>query len=237
MTAASRYDAPPGPETEFMPGSRGRVLRNLAGVTRKREIDQLEFEALLRVQLLYEETKIAPDTRFTAALLCQMHRDWLGEIYEWAGRYRTVNLSKGGFLWPPANLVSSHMDAFSDGLLRECTPCAGANLDEVADKIARAHGELLLIHPFREGNGRIARWLADLMALQAGFPKPDWRLGAAKAPQRRENYLTAVRKAYLADYRLLTDFVREAVERGTPAPTRSESGTRSRRAPSKRDES
>jgi cell filamentation protein len=213
------------------------VLRNLTGVTKKRDIDQLEFEAFVRVQLQYEESEISADTRFTPALLCQMHRDWLGEIYEWAGRYRTVNLSKSGFTWPPAYLVPSNMDALGAGLLRECTPCRGADLDEVADRIARTHGELLLIHPFREGNGRLARWLADLMSLQAGCPKPDWQLSAAKASQRGENYLTAVGRAYLGDYRLLTDFVREAVERGTAASDRSESGMRSRRAPSKRDES
>ena len=34
--------------------------------------------------------------------------------------------------------------------------------------IAMVHTELLLIHPFRDGNGRLARWLADIMAAQAG---------------------------------------------------------------------
>lgn len=33
-----------------------------------------------------------------AALLRQMHRDWLGDIYEWAGKYRTVELEKEGFI-------------------------------------------------------------------------------------------------------------------------------------------
>lgn len=238
MTAPSaRYSAPPGPETEHQPGSRGRVLRNLHGIIRKREMDQLEFEALVYAQLLYEEERITPDTSFTAALLCQMHADWLGGIYEWAGRYRTVNLSKGGFTWPPAYLVPSHMDTLEDGVLRECTPCRGADLCEAAAGIARVHGELLLIHPFREGNGRLARWLADLMALQAGFPKPEWRLGDRNAAQRQKRYLAAVGRAYGEDYRPLTGLVVEAVERGLTGRSRVEAGGRNPRAPSKTEES
>jgi len=34
-----------------------------------------------------------------------MHYDWLGDIYEWAGRYRTVELAKDSFRWPPAYRV------------------------------------------------------------------------------------------------------------------------------------
>jgi len=77
----SRYTTASGPEAEFQPGSRGRVLRNRLGITRKREIDRLEFEALIRVQEEYY-ARIEDDTRFNAALICEMHRDWLGDLYE-----------------------------------------------------------------------------------------------------------------------------------------------------------
>jgi cell filamentation protein len=145
-----------------------------------------------------------------------MHRDWLGEIYEWAGRYRTVELSKGGFGWPPAHLVPDNMARFEAGLLREHTPCRPAPLPEVARRIAEVHAELLLIHPFREGNGRLARWLAALMAMQAGYAPPRFEFRGRGGRSNQSRYLEAVKRGYLQDYEALTDFLREAIERRLP---------------------
>ena len=207
-----RYQPPAGPEAATEPGSGGRVLRNRLAIRLKREMDRVEFEALLRVREAYLE-RISPDTQFTTALLRQMHRDWLGDIYEWAGQYRTVELSKGGFRWPPAYLVADNMARFEVGLLREHTPCRPAPLDGVARGMAEVHAELLLIHPFREGNGRLARWLADVMALQAGYTIPDYGFRGRGSRSRQAHYLEAVKLGYLQDYAALSGFFREAVER------------------------
>src|ERR1700744_5597409 len=99
-----RYDVHVGVEGEYEPGSRGRVLRNLMGIKSKRVMDQTETVALLRAQQQYISI-VTELTHFTAAFICQMHREWLGGIYGWAGKYRTVEMSKGGFTWPPAHLV------------------------------------------------------------------------------------------------------------------------------------
>ncbi len=80
----SEYQPLEGAEVEFEPGSRGRVLRNRLHIVRKRELYQVEYEALVKAQDTYLHS-ITSETRFTAALLCQMHKDWLGGIYEWAG--------------------------------------------------------------------------------------------------------------------------------------------------------
>jgi len=146
-------------------------------------------------------------------MLCRMHFDWLGPIYEWAGRYRTVELAKGDFRWPPAFRVGENMVAFEKGVLARCTPCRAGPLAEVARCIAEVHAELLLIHPFREGNGRLARWVSDLMALQAGLPAPDYGFVGRGARRRRAAYLKAVRKGYIQDYESLTAFFVEALER------------------------
>jgi cell filamentation protein len=45
---------------------------------------------------------VGPDTRFTADMIREMHRRWLGGIYSWAGTYRTVERQKGSFRCPPA---------------------------------------------------------------------------------------------------------------------------------------
>lgn len=207
----NRYKAPPGPETETQPGSRGRVLRNRLGITRVRDIERAEFEALVAVQEVYVRDHIAPNTRFTAALVRQMHADWLGGLYEWAGQYRTVNVAKGGFAWPPAYLVPANMEAFERGLLREMTPCPPGGIEATAHRLAVVHAEFLLIHPFRDGNGRMARWLADLMAIQSGHQPPSYRFGGRGGRARRARYLEAVRRGYRGDLGLLDGFFADAL--------------------------
>ncbi len=208
----SRYQPATGPEGESEPGSRGRVLRNKPGIQRKREMDRAEFEALIRAQSDFLG-RVTTETRFTADTLRSMHRAWLGELYEWAGEYRTVEMEKGGFRWPPAHLVSQNMAALEQGLLRQHTPCRQGSLDAVARRMAEVHAELLLIHPFRDGNGRLARWLADLMALQAGWPLPQYVFAGPGSRRERAHYIEAVTQGYLTRYDLLTDFFRAAVER------------------------
>ncbi len=208
----SRYITPNGVEAQFEPASHGRVLRNRLHIHRKLEMDRMEFEALVRAQEKYLN-QIGPHTRLTAEILCRMHRDWLGDIYEWAGRYRTVELAKGDFRWPPAFRVGENMDAFEKGILARCTPCRPSPLPEVARCLAEVHAELLLIHPFREGNGRLARWVADVMAFQAGLLAPDYGFSRRDEKKRHATYLEAVRKGYLQDYEPLTAFFVAALER------------------------
>lgn len=149
-----RYVTPLGPEAEFQHGSRGRVLVNLAGITQKRVMDRAEFDALVRVQDSYLD-QISAETRFTADMICQMHKDWLGQLFAWAGKYRTVELAKSGFSWPPAMMVERNMIAFEKDVLAMKTPCRPGPMERVCLDMAEVHAGLLLIHPFREGNGRL----------------------------------------------------------------------------------
>ena len=207
-----QYAPPEGVEAEMQPGSRERVLRNRLGITSKRDMDQHEFEALFRMQSTMLQT-VTAETRFNAQIICRMHRDWLGEIYEWAGTYRTVEMSKAGFQWPPAFRVAPNMETFETGLLRKFTPCRSAPVAETALQVAQVHAEFLLIHPFRDGNGRLARVLADLMFLQAGHALPYYPFEGRKGKAAREQYIIAVQQGYLQNYAPLTDFFRLAVER------------------------
>jgi cell filamentation protein len=175
-------------------------------------MDQMEFNALVRTQEKYLG-RIDSDTRLTAEILRQMHRHWLGGIYEWAGRYRTVELTKGDFQWPPAFRVPENMDTFEKGVLARRTPCRPGPPAQIGPCMAEVHAELLLIHPFREGNGRLARWVSDLMAFQAGLLGPDYGFAGRDAGKRRAAYLNAVRKGYVQDYEPLASFFVEALER------------------------
>lgn len=207
----SRYTSPSGPEAEFQPGSRRRVLRNLPGVQTKTEIDHLELAALIETQEDYYRKPGLEAMPVTADLIRAMHRDWLRGIYSWAGEYRTVDVSKGDFVWPPAYLVARNMEKLEADVLSDRTPCRHADLSVVCTSLAIVHAELLLIHPFREGNGRLARWLADIMAFQAGYAPPLYRFRGRGSTAVRKNYLSAVVRGYDRDYEPLARFFEEAV--------------------------
>ena len=84
-------------------------------------------------------------------------------------------------------------------------------LDQLVQAVARTHAELVLVHPFREGNGRLSRWVADLMALQAGYPPLEWGFDWAPG-ERSERYFAAFRRGFAMEFSPLETLVREALE-------------------------
>ena len=97
--------------------------------------------------------------RFTTADICAIHKSWLGEIYEWAGEYRQVNVSKGEFPFAAAARVPDLMVEFERKALARYTPCNSKERGNIARALAETHVELVLIHPFREGRQDCARSL------------------------------------------------------------------------------
>jgi cell filamentation protein len=191
----SRYDAT-GPQAEFEPGSRGRVLRNRLGIRRVGDMQQAESDALIAVTR-WAVGRFDIAHCFTADDLCELHRQWLGGIYEWAGLYRNVNMAKGGFMFAAAPQVPRLMAVFERKELAAETPCAGMDTVRLARALARTHAELVIIHPFREGNGRCARLLAYLMALQAGLPTLDFDLLAGRG---KKAYIAAIHAAFSGNH-------------------------------------
>lgn len=112
--------------------------------------------------------------QFTARDIQEIHKIWLGNIYEWAGKYRSVNLVKDDFPFATANLIDTLMKDFEKNVLKKHTPCNTKTRSRLIRSLAFVHTEFVLIHPFREGNGRVARMLSTLMALQAGLPPLDF---------------------------------------------------------------
>jgi len=193
---ASTTEAVDGSESEFQPGSRGRVLRNLLGITRVRDMEEAESQAL-RIAQTTALKAYGSGHRFTPADICRLHRMWLGSIYPWAGHYRTMNIGKAGFQFAHAPLIPRLMTELGKGVLRRHTPCGNARDVTVARSLAEVHGELIRVHPFRDGNGRLARLVALLMAHQAGPASFSLR---ALAGSGKRTYAQAIRAAMNRDY-------------------------------------
>ncbi len=197
MKKSARYDASQLPEAQFEPGSHGRVLKNLLGIKTKREMDLVEAIALKRTVRTLAKT-YGRNHRFTASDICKIHKAWLGEIYPWAGKYRQVNVTRDDFTFAAAAQIPALMKELEHGPLRNYTPCNSESRDRVIQALAEVHVELILIHPFREGNGRTARILATLMALQAGLPLLNFEIiGKGK----RKEYFAAVCAGLDRNYR------------------------------------
>ena len=148
--------------------------------------------------------------RFTATDICQIHKRWLGEIYEWAGEYRQVNVSKGEFPFAAAARVPDLMTEYERSVLARYTPCNLKDRAAVARALAVTHVELVLIHPFREGNGRAARILSILMALQAGLPPLNF---SAIAEEKKQEYFAAVQAGLDKNYAPMERLFAEIIER------------------------
>jgi cell filamentation protein len=189
MTPSDRYDTSHLSEDQFESGSDGLVLKNLMGITNRDDVEIAET-----AELWFAEgelvKQIKEDQTFTAIDICSIHKLWLGKIYPWAGQYRQVNISKDNFGFAMARVIPMMMATFENEQLAKYTPCLFEDHDDLAIALAEVHVELMLIHPFREGNGRLGRLLATLMALQAGLPPLDF---SEMAGHLKEKYFEAVR--------------------------------------------
>lgn len=131
-----------------------------------------------------------------------LHRDMFGDVWTWAGKYRSNELNLG---IDPSQVSTA---------VRELVGDAGVWLhsatEEAADlAVCRLHHRLVQIHPFRNGNGRLARAYSDLVLRAVGRPAFGWGSQTnAEMKIVRGSYLAALRAADRGDLELLRTFVR-----------------------------
>ena len=143
------------------------LFPNKLNLRNREEIDKSEFEGFLLAELSLTE-ELTSQTKFNIKYIKRIHKLSLGHLYSFAGKFRTVNMSKGGFLFPAAKFISQNMDNFEKEILLNL-PAKYESDKALIKDIAKVHGEFLFIHPFREGNGRTSRVLANLMARKQGI--------------------------------------------------------------------
>ncbi len=105
------YDVSGSAEGQYQPGSDNRVTLNKRNIINPDEMDDVELHLLHRMQRgLLDEIEVTQT--ITSTDLCNWHQRWLGSVYHWAGRYRTVNMQKDGFPFAAATRIPYLMEDF-----------------------------------------------------------------------------------------------------------------------------
>ena len=124
-----------------------------------KKTDQIDAQSLDKAHALFESGDINRIEVGTVAGLCEIHRYLFGGLYDFAGRIRTLNISKGGFRF--ANAL------YLDAILPVIERMPETTFEEIIAKYV----EMNIAHPFMEGNGRATRIWLDMMSTGAKWTK------------------------------------------------------------------
>jgi len=211
------------------------ALENKLGITDSAELAREEERiSKARALELFEKGLLDAFEVGTFQGLAQIHQYLFGEIYDFAGQVRTVNIAKGNFRFAPVLYLQSALEQI--GRMPQST------FEEIVEKYV----EMNVAHPFREGNGRSTRLWLDAMLKKELQQVVDW------SQVDKEDYLLAMERSPIKDLEIkvllkaaLTDKIndREVYMKGVDASyhyegydvykTAEMNGERSRRKPDK----
>jgi cell filamentation protein len=200
-----RYDVSGNPEAQFIDAAQ-TVLRNRKGITDLRTL-QAEEEAALAGAYSLLLGEVRSDTPITSELIRYAHGAIFGDLYDWAGRWRTVRISKGQTGWPPPDFLEGAMQAFEEEVLRRYPASGLADDGAFCAAVGHVQGEFLAIHPFREGNARTIKLVTDLLAAQTRRLPLRYDMTSAGASA----YVEAAKAAMRKDYGPMTAVIRDAL--------------------------
>ena len=134
-----------------------------------------------RAKELYDSGEINALTAGSFDTLARIHRYLFEDIYDFAGKIRTVNLAKGSFRFAPV--------MYLEAALKNVETMPQSTFDEIVEKYV----EMNIAHPFREGNGRAARIWLDLMLRKELRMVVDW------SRVDKNDYLLAMERSPIKD--------------------------------------
>lgn len=148
--------------------------------------DKIDAQSLEKARALFESGAIDHMEVGTTAGLCQIHRYLFDGLYDFAGKVRTLNITKGGFRF--ANCL------YLDAIL----PVVEKMPETTFDQIIAKYVEMNIAHPFLEGNGRTTRIWLDVILKKRLRQVVDWR------KVDRDLYLQAMERSPINDLELRT---------------------------------
>ena len=158
------------------------ALENKLGITDSAELAREEEKISKKKALwLFESGTLDSLKAGTFAALQEIHRCLFEELYDFAGKIRTVNLAKGNFRFAPVMYLET--------ALGNIEKMPQSTYDEIIEKYV----EMNVAHPFREGNGRSTRiWLDHILKMGIG-KVVDW------SKVDKEDYLLAMERSPIKD--------------------------------------
>ena len=158
------------------------VLENKLNITDQVELNKMEEKlSKEKAKKLFDSGKINRIKVGTFAGLKQIHKFLFEDIYDFAGKMRTVNLSKGNFRFAPVMYLEQS--------LKHIDKMPQSTFDEIVEKYV----EMNIAHPFREGNGRATRIWLDLIFKKEIKQVVDWN------KIDKEDYLSAMERSPVKD--------------------------------------
>ena len=183
------------------------VLVNKLGITNLEEIQKKE-EELLADAYKTLIADIRTDTPLTCELLKHIHLTAFGRLYEWAGKWRSVQISKEGTTWPPPNHLDSAMQEFEREILAKYPAESLTDDENFCSAVGHIQGEFLAIHPFREGNARTIKLATNLLAKQTNRPF----LLFDESESGKHHYIEAAKSAILKNFNPMIEEAQKALE-------------------------
>ena len=158
------------------------MLENKLGLTSSAELAREEERISKKKAAMLFENHILDNLKSGKfSTLQTIHKYLFDEIYDFAGKLRTVNIAKGNFRFAPLMYIES--------ALKNIDEMPQSNFDEIIEKYV----EMNIAHPFREGNGRSARiWLDHMLKTEIG-KIIDW------SKVDKEDYLLAMERSPIRD--------------------------------------
>ena len=168
------------------------VLRNKLDIKVEQTLDQIEAElSRANMMLLYEQGF----QDFSPAGLCEIHRELFGDIYDWAGQYRIINIEKREAILAGRSVWDSNDENIPDDLQSAFQQLNEIPWDEIGREqfvhhMTRCFPTIWQVHPFREGNTRTVVMMMTFFAEHHGYYM-DQELLAASAGYVRNSFVMA----------------------------------------------